>query len=203
MRKGSVEVLVAIFAFAIIAGFCLLMGTLNGIRDDVHALTKVISEKGADTATQTAEAVEPSTDMSVEGSYKITVTADENFVKAGNYDWVSPNINPKNFDVKENRLGDVEVSIIHIFRPMSSEDITKWMNEKGFKPGNLLELCALGAKFPDLQRQYPIVALGSSCVVGGYRAVPYLDGGDSLRYLGLDYRAGDWDAGCRFLAVRK
>ena len=58
-------------------------------------------------------------------------------------------------------------------------------------------------KYPDEQRKYPIVALGSGAHVHGGRRVAYLWDDDDSRNLYLYWIGGDWDDHCRFLAVRK
>lgn len=77
------------------------------------------------------------------------------------------------------------------------------MRKAGFRPALIEDLLALGAEYPELQKQFPIVALGSVWQdPGGRRRVPYLrwDGGG--RDLDLYWFGDDWDERWRFAAVR-
>jgi len=62
----------------------------------------------------------------------------------------------------------------------------------------------LAAAHPELQKQFPIIALGSVWRdSSGSRQVPYLGVGAYDRKLYLDDFGLDWAARCRFLGVRK
>lgn len=69
------------------------------------------------------------------------------------------------------------------------------------------DLLAVGAhpKHKELQREFPIICLGSSAVLPGERRVPYLGGGwDVKRKLSLLYCDDSrWSDYCRFLLVGK
>ena len=76
---------------------------------------------------------------------------------------------------------------------------------QGFRPATIREGRAFAKANPEFQRQFSVVALGSSWVdLRGYRSVPCFNGWDGERGLDLcwtdDY---DWGVGWRFLAVRK
>ncbi len=71
-------------------------------------------------------------------------------------------------------------------------------------PYRRLLLLALGAEYPDLQKEFPIVALGSVWRdLGGRRLVAYLAYWRSKRSLGLRWVGLDWGGPCRFLAASK
>ena len=74
----------------------------------------------------------------------------------------------------------------------------------GLCPATLQELCAFGEKYPDIQREFPVVALGSVYVsLYGRRGVPYLGSWGAGRGLGLFSRGDEWCPSDRFLAARK
>ena len=78
------------------------------------------------------------------------------------------------------------------------------MDEAGYRPATLAELLALGESQPELQRQFPIIALGSVWRGAfGRRRVACLYVPGYGRRLNLYYLDNDWRAHCRFLAVRK
>jgi hypothetical protein len=78
----------------------------------------------------------------------------------------------------------------------------------GWIVGKIEHLLAFGAKYPDEQRKYPIIALGSFCSVYGNRVVPELwrdgrQGYTDRRNLNLSHWYCEWHESCRFLVVRK
>ncbi len=131
----------------------------------------------------------------------------EQFITDGNCDWKSAAITSKTFPISPEMTGkNVEVSakIFHFNRDISSEDVISEMDKAGYRPAVLMELLVLGFLFPELQRQFPIIALGSTWrdAVDDYR-VPCLDVDGSGRGLSLRWFRIRWDAYCRFLGVRK
>ncbi len=68
----------------------------------------------------------------------------------------------------------------------------------------LVEAIDFAAKHPELQLQFPIVALGSFALDAyGYRHVAALYRDDDGRALVGDWFGSGWRADCRFLFVRK
>lgn len=138
-----------------------------------------------------------------------TVMVDETLALAdaiaeAKFDWVNENITEKNFPKpKGGTKSSREIAIFHFGKTMSSEDVIAKMDAEGYRPATIWELLAFARDNPDLQRQFPIVALGSVGVVGGDRSVACFDRGGSRRDLTLDWFVGGWRGDCRFLAVRK
>lgn len=125
-------------------------------------------------------------------------------VAAGKYDYANEYIVAKNFPIEGTCSVETELVLVHFDRAIQSDDVVKEMKQMRLRPATLPELLALGAKYPDLQREYPIVALGSSWVgSGGRRRVPCLDYWSARRYLYLRWFGPGWDRCCRFAAVRK
>lgn len=123
-------------------------------------------------------------------------------ITRGKYDWVNPSITPARFPVTEiPELKDEK--LFNFDRNISTEDAKAKMDKEGYRPATMAELLVYGAKNPEAQRKNPIVALGSVAQVGSFDYVGVLVVNGSERKLGLDYVGGDWDVGCRFLAVRK
>lgn len=141
-------------------------------------------------------------------AYTVTVNYDrtvEEMLEAGQYDWSNDNITADNFPLPNGKAGAeiIEVELIHFDRYISSEDAIAEMAKRGLRPATLAELLALGEQYPDLQREFPIVALGTVWRGrGGGRYVPYLYGGGQYRSLDLHWFEDDWDDDCRFAAVR-
>ncbi|MFA6463543.1 MAG: hypothetical protein WCV55_00900 [Candidatus Paceibacterota bacterium] len=127
----------------------------------------------------------------------------EEMVVAGLYDWKNDNLDAKRFPVKGTGTTEVEAKIFHFNRNISSEDAKRLIEEAGYEVAKTEHLLAFGAKYPDEQRKFPIVALGSAHEVVGDRRVPCLDGDVSRRGLYLHWWDFGWNSDCRFLAVRK
>ena len=139
--------------------------------------------------------------------YPITVNyaqAFEEMVGAGKYDYRNDCITAVNFPITGEGMVNYEAVLFHPNRDLESEDAVKEMTQIGLEPAKTEHLLAFGAKFPEIQREFPVVALGSSWVrPHRSRNVPYLDRWFGERDLRLIRWAGEWFAYCRFLALRK
>lgn len=125
-------------------------------------------------------------------------------VAVGKYDWVNSNITQDRFPVQGSGRQEVEVVLFHFNRVISSDDVIAELDKVGYRPANPAELLALGASQPELQRNFPIVALGSSWrEADGARNVLYLCRSVAGRVLRLFYFGDGWFEDCRFAAVRK
>lgn len=139
--------------------------------------------------------------FSVTVDYNMTV---EEMVAAGCYDRKNWDIDSKNFKVEGRGRIEVDLELVHFGRVMSSDEVLKELYQKGLRPAKLEELLAFGAKYPDEQRKYPVVALGSVWRLwNGDRRIPSLGGNAGSRGLDLIRLDGVWDVFCRFAAVRK
>ncbi len=127
-------------------------------------------------------------------------------IKVGHYDWVNNSITAENFSIAGAGEGtvDLEVQLVHFKRYIESDEAIKKMDGMGLRSLTLPELLAFGAKFPEVQREFPIIALGTVWQRhDGTRGVPALWGDDRRRYLYLGWFDRRWDDGFRFAAVRK
>ena len=127
----------------------------------------------------------------------------EQMIADGKYDDKNSDINKKNFPIKDATKRTVTIELFHFDRNISSEDAVKEMKKEGFRPATVEELLALGADQPKLQREFPIIALGSVWrVFYGFRCVPSLNLDGDDRELNLPYWSHGWFGSCRFAAVR-
>lgn len=125
-------------------------------------------------------------------------------VTAGGYNYANPNITAENFPVTGNGTVECEVILVHFDRNIKSEAAITELEQMGLQPAKIEHLLALGAKHPDLQREFPIICLGSSWVDSdGDRDVPCLDDWGARRSLDLHWFGDVWVGDCRFAAVRK
>ena len=150
-----------------------------------------------------SKSLQPTDDVKLIVDYTKTV---EQAIADGNYDWKNSDVTAKNFPISPEMIGkkvDISGRLFHFDRNIGSENAIKKMDSDGCRPATLMELLALGATHPELQKQFPIIALGSVWrTFIGFRQVPYLDVNDNDRKLNLSYFGDDWWACCRFLGVR-
>ncbi|MBI3825640.1 MAG: hypothetical protein HY294_06580 [Candidatus Rokubacteria bacterium] len=124
-------------------------------------------------------------------------------IKAGRYGWVNLDITAEHFPVKPGPA-EVSIELVHFDRVMSSDDVLAEFDRRGLRPATLPELLSFGAKYPEKQREFPIVALASVWRFWyGFRGVPFLWGLAGGRDLSLIWLDDWWIAHFRFAAVRK
>jgi hypothetical protein len=105
--------------------------------------------------------------------------------------------------------GKAERKLILVYpgpnKMVKTDEVLAEMDHRGLRPARIEELLALGAKFPEEQKKFAIVALGScrgkpdisskfACLCGD---------GEGKRFLFLHSGCGGWDQEERFLAVPK
>jgi hypothetical protein len=92
--------------------------------------------------------------------------------------------------------------LVHFDRDMSTENVLIELKSRGLRPATLDELLAYARKYPDKQKEFPIVALGVSYIWDGCHDLPCLDWDGDGRGMSLDWGGSDWNSCYRFLAVR-
>lgn len=128
----------------------------------------------------------------------------EQMIADGKYDWENPGINAKNFPMEGKGTSTANIELVHFNRNVDSNGVLRELDNMGLRPATLPELLAFGAKYPEKQREFPIVAHGSVWRYSrGRRIVAYLSCDGDGRGLNLDRLENGWYAGCRFAAVRK
>jgi len=129
----------------------------------------------------------------------------EDGVKTGRYNWADSDITSHNFPTK--RKGAAEVAVVELTyfnRVISTDEALRELDRMGCRPAELHVLLAFGEKYPEVQHEFPVVALGSVWQSrSGDRLVPYLRRHGSRRHLYLYWVGYDWDEIYRFAAVRK
>lgn len=139
-------------------------------------------------------------------TYPVTISFDlslAEMIKVGKYNSVNSDITEKHFPVNGKGTNEVVTELLHFNRYTESEDVFRELDRSGLRPATIEELLAFGAKYPEIQRQFPIVALGSIWRRLDARFVPCLWGFSGDRGLNLFWFGSRWYATCRFLAVRK
>ena len=130
----------------------------------------------------------------------------EEMVKLGQYGWSNEDITSNNFPTNREGTIDVVVELIHFGLHAVTDEALRELDGMGYRPAELHELLAFGAKYPDIQREFPVVALGSvwqDPCGSHYAPVLFVDVDGSRRRLGLGLTEYGWASDFRFAAVRK
>jgi len=140
-------------------------------------------------------------------AYPVTVNYDlsvEEAIDAGAYQAVNASITSKNFPSSQKGQADLEITLVRFDERMSSETVLRQLDEESLRAAELPELLAFGAKYPDVQRKFSVVALGSVWKDRkGSRNVPCLYAASEGRYLDLHWWDDGWYSYSRFAAFRK
>lgn len=175
----------------------------EGLRQKV---VEIIVEAGQ-AARQTAEQAS----RHVKGTFNLIVDYSQSFadmIAAGKYDWVNPDITADHFPITGTGKQEVRVELLHFNHYFNNGDevlaeIDK-LGYRPYRPAKIKELLALGAVQPELQRQFPIAALGSIWRdAGGFRGFACLDRDGTNRGLDLYWVGDDFHDRWRFAVVRK
>jgi hypothetical protein len=124
-------------------------------------------------------------------------------IKDSEYTCKSDGIIDNKFPSKRSGSAKIDIRLVHFGKNISSKDVLKKIDKMGLRPAEFLELLALGAKHPNEQGEYPIVALGSVAQDSGGGRVPLIWCSQHCRNLNSGYFESDWCAGYRFAVVSK
>jgi hypothetical protein len=113
-------------------------------------------------------------------------------IAAGRYDWTNVNITLNFFQVEGNGAVEFEGVLFHFGGGVSSDEAKKQIEAAGYEVGKIEHILCFGANYPEEQRKFPIVGLGSVSGIGG-----------SNRGLNRSWWGSDWPSHCRFLGIRK
>ncbi len=122
---------------------------------------------------------------------------------SGNYDWKNPNITKERFPDDLATVGEWEFDLYHPNCALSADAARLGAEVDGWVVAKWEHLLAYGVAFPETQRKFPIIALGSVCRVGLIHCVLGLFFGGRGRLVNLCNRGGGFDPYYRFLRVRK
>ena len=128
----------------------------------------------------------------------------EDALKAGGYDWANDNLTSEHFPPTRSGIESVEVHLVHPGRGMNTDEPLKEIDKLGLSPGTIEVSLAFGANLDtrDLQREFPIIALGSVWTHpdrGPY--VPVLWGHNRKKRDADLWQLEGWLSNYRFLAV--
>jgi hypothetical protein len=125
-------------------------------------------------------------------------------VEAGMYQGVHSAITSQNFPSTRHGQAQLEIILVRYGRRMTSEEVLCELEKEALRPAELPEFLAFGAEYPEIQRQFSVVGLGSVWRdKKGYRNVPCLYEASEARYLDLHWWDDGWYSYSRFAAIRK
>lgn len=144
-------------------------------------------------------------EVSVRNTFPITVNYTQSLdqmIAAGKYGDMSEYITSEHFPITGTGTVETELILLHFDRYIGSDDAVKELAAMGLEPARLEHATVFGAKYPDVQREYPIVFLGSVWAdADGHRRVPCLSYWSAERGLDLDWWSDGWGRRYRFAAV--
>jgi len=126
----------------------------------------------------------------------------EDSIKAGGYDTVEDGINDYIFPRTDDEWGKVErtFKFYDYDSELTDEEIIRDINQNGYNPATVREFLRFGEANPEIQKHFPIIALGSISRKGG-KVATYSD--SNKRRLVIDSSNPRNSNQCRFLAVKK
>lgn len=137
---------------------------------------------------------------------RITLNYDvglERCIELGGYDRVDPYINSDNFPAPKAGFNEVEILVLRFGRIVTDKEVEETASRYGWRLANIYELLSVGNLYPDEQRKYPLVALGSVATDEyGISSVAYLWGDEKERTIDRSYLGHSWHSSCRFLVVK-
>jgi hypothetical protein len=171
--------------------------------DDLHRAVEThgdgILEKFADVVSSAAAAPRESFPIAV--NYDLALP---DAIDAGSYQGVNAALTGQNFPSSKHGQANLEVVLVRYDRRMTSEEVLAELDRAGLRPADLPEFLAFGATYPDIQRRFSVVGLGSVWKDRkGYRNVPCLYTASEGRYVDLHWWDDGWYSYSRFAAIRK
>jgi len=124
-------------------------------------------------------------------------------LERGKYDWIHGVIGYKFFTAKHEKYWyklSIELVYFGYETIVSGDEARRKIVEIGYRPAELHDLLAFGAKYPETQRSFPIISLGSYVELNAHH-VPCLIGNDSKRGVTISPVLTEFK-NCRFLAVK-
>ena len=102
------------------------------------------------------------------------------------------------------RLETITVKLFYFNRGFHAEDAILVMKKNGYRPATIAELFAFSCAYPDLQRRFPIIALGSVMKdKNGDFCSPFIVGPKCNSQIGVFWNGSGCYRFCRFLAVKQ
>jgi len=143
-------------------------------------------------------------------TYKVVIDYEKSFTEMkelGKYDYSECWVNDRNYPIMGIGQHRLEMVLVHLNRFASIREVEYYLMRQKLTPAKLEHLLAFGAAYPELQRQFPIVAIGSVWMhdIQSYfcPSLNYNDRGRVIDHHWFYYSPQCFDATCHFLAIRK
>ncbi len=143
-------------------------------------------------------------------AYSVTINYDlsiQKMIQCGGYDCdsVSNYITAEDFPISGEGVHEVKLELVYFSDQwMGSDDVLQEFAKAGLEAARIEHLLAFGAKYPELQKQFTIIALGSVCWDPEGHHVLGLDEFSNKRWLCFyPFDEVQWHPDHRFLAIRK
>lgn len=128
-------------------------------------------------------------------------------VGGGNYDIIDKNVTDEKIPIpleKKGRIEKVMAAVIRFNQYVRRNDAINKINETDYRIANLMELLALGYLFPELQKDSPIMAIGSEWFDQGFYYRPLITNNGPKRYIQVEPSKSDISPShYRWLVIRK
>ncbi len=113
----------------------------------------------------------------------------------------NPNITAANFPISGTGIVQQEIILVDFDHDVESDEVVRELAamEPALEPARIEHALAFGEKYPDVQRERPVLFLGS---VWG-NLFPCLGPWSDLRWLDLQVWHVRWSRFCRFAAIRQ
>lgn len=170
---------------------------------DPKRLVQETSQRGEELSRLLVEALNK---FLTEVTYFITIDYSLNLaqmIAAGKYDYANPDITAAHFPISGSGTVETETVLVHFGRSMNNEAVLAELERRNLEPAKIEEGLAFGAKHPDVQREFPVVCLGSVWQCHGLLYVAVLDLDGTGRRLALNDCDVRWAGDCRFAAHQR
>jgi hypothetical protein len=127
----------------------------------------------------------------------------EQRIDRGHYGWRNIELTEERFPVTPDQYGERALKLFHFARCVSSAEAVRLIRNEGFEPARAGDILVFGEHFPENQRRFPIIGLGSVAEVNLKLSVPALWFDGDRRTLDVIRYDGDWHRNYRFLGVRR
>jgi hypothetical protein len=126
-------------------------------------------------------------------------------IRLGHYDAVWTPVAEMKIPVRPVGVVNQHMILRHYNRVIKTSAILADLKKYGLRPATLPELLAVGEQAPELQKQFPVVALGQTCRFGTHLCCPELttDLMQKTRELVVVPADTGWPQESRFLAIPK
>jgi len=216
-KKSRTEAIVSAMG-VLLSWITTLVNDVRELGGEIEDIYRLATEDGRDTVKAIARLIVEA-GQKARNSYSVLLDATRSLadlVALGRYDWVNSDITAEHFPVKSQGKRNVRVELWWPNRYFNNGDeviaelaklndeLAKENASYSYRFAFIEELLALGASQPELQRQFPIAALGSIWLVSDpFRRFAFLDRGGAGRVLGLFGVGLVFDGSWRFALVRE